>query len=63
MYKNNSYEFPAAAVFSAGYEQHISKRINVRIEPFLKWPLQGIGIGNLPVTTAGLQFAITSQLK
>ncbi len=63
MYKKNSYEIPAAAVFSAGYQHIISQRINIRIEPFLKIPIQGIGIGNLPVTTAGFQFALITSLK
>jgi hypothetical protein len=63
MYKKKSYEVPAAAVVSAGYQHAVSSKINIRIEPFLKIPLQGIGVGNLPVTSAGLQFTLSGHIR
>lgn len=63
VYNKNDYRFPADANISIGYEHNISRQLELRIEPFLKIPLQGIGVGSLPVTSAGLQIGITSHLK
>ena len=63
VYEKNSYRLPAVANVSIGYERNISRLLDIRIEPFLKIPLQGIGVGSLPVTSAGLQIGITGHLK
>ena len=63
VYNKNDYELPAVANISIGYEHSLFKQLEIRIEPFLKIPLRGIGVGSLPVTSAGLQVAITGQLK
>ena len=63
IYRNYNYGLPAVASISVGYQKNISKFINIRIEPFLKIPLQGMGVGNLPLTSAGLQFGITRFFK
>ena len=63
VYRNYNYGLPAVASISAGYQKNLSKFINIRIEPFLKIPLQGMGVGNLPITSAGLQVGITRLLK
>ena len=47
---------------SAGFEQHIGKIGNLRIEPYLRLPLSGIGTGRLPIMSAGLNIGITHQL-
>lgn len=63
VYKKNNYGFPSVINVSLGYEHNISRVLNIRVEPFLKIPLQGIGVGNLRVTSAGLQIGITGRLK
>ena len=63
VYEKNNYGIPAVANFSFGFEQSISRIVNIRVEPFLKVPLRGMGVGRLPVTSAGLQVGITSRLK
>lgn len=63
MYMQKTVVIPAVASLSFGYQRPFLKQSIVRIEPFIKIPLKGIGIGSLPVTTAGLQLAITSHLK
>lgn len=63
MYKQKNWVMPAVASLSFGYQQQITRQSRLRIEPYIKIPLKGIGIGSLPVTTAGLQLAITSYLK
>lgn len=63
IYRDKSYEMPAAINLSAGYQKPLSSLLNIRIEPFLKIPIQGIGVGNLPVTCAGLQVVLTRKFK
>ena len=47
---------------SGGFEQRIGKIGNLRIEPYLRIPLSGIGTGRLPIMSAGLNIGITRQL-
>jgi hypothetical protein len=48
---------------SIGYEHAVNKIGKIRIEPYYRIPLQGIGISNLPVTSVGINFAFTKNLK
>ncbi len=43
---------------SAGYSYRLSSRILLRAEPYYHIPLKKVGIGNMPLTSAGLQLAI-----
>ena len=63
LYTKNNLKLPAIISFSAGVEKNISGFLKVRVEPYLKLPLQGIGVGKLPVTSAGIQIGITGKLK
>ena len=63
VYRKNDYGLPAVANISFGFEHIVSKFLNLRIEPFLKIPLKGMGMGNLPVTSAGVQLSITHSVK
>ncbi len=63
VYEKKDYGIPAVANLSFGYEHNVSRNINIRIEPYLKIPLQGMGVGSLPVTSAGLHVGITGKLK
>ena len=47
---------------SGGFEQRIGKIGNLRIEPYVRLPLSGIGTGRLPIMSAGLNIGITHQL-
>jgi hypothetical protein len=47
---------------SAGFEQHIGKIGNLRLEPYVRIPLSGIGTGKLPILSAGLNIGFTHQL-
>jgi hypothetical protein len=44
---------------SAGYEYAVGVNTKIRIEPYMKIPLQGIGIGNMRVSSVGLYFGIS----
>ncbi|MEP6677622.1 MAG: outer membrane beta-barrel protein [Ferruginibacter sp.] len=63
IYEKNSYGLPAVANLSLGYEKNVSKSFDLRIEPYLRIPLRGMGVGSLPVTSAGLQIGIIGRLK
>lgn len=63
LYEKNSLKIPAVLNISAGWEHDLTGLLKIRIEPVLKLPLQGIGVGRLPVTSAGIQIGITRRLK
>jgi hypothetical protein len=59
IYKKNHSYFASDVRISAGYQHTVAKKINIRIEPFIQIPLKGIGVGNMPVTSTGLQLVLT----
>ena len=63
VYGKYNFGLPAVVNFSIGYEHPVSSYLDIRIEPFLKIPLQGIGVGSLPITSTGLQIGIVHLLK
>ena len=46
-----------------GYERTIGAKAQLRVEPYLKIPAGGLGIGNLPVTSLGLNIGITRSFR
>jgi hypothetical protein len=48
---------------SLGYERSFNKICNIRIEPYCRIPLKGIGIGDLPVTSGGVNLALIKIIK
>ena len=56
---NNTHYYPAAQLnIGAGYRQTLGKKINIRVEPYIQIPLQGMGIGSLPVTSTGVHLIL-----
>ena len=49
--------------FSGGYEFAINGNNKIRIEPYVKIPLQGIGIGSLPISSTGIYLGITHSFR
>ncbi len=62
-YYNTSNNFLAVMQVSAGYEYAISHKTNIRVEPYLKIPLQKIGIGSMPISSAGFYLGITHSFR
>lgn len=60
-YKTMSHYTAASLLFSAGYERKFFKQQTIRIEPYVQIPLKGIGVGAMPVTSAGLHIGITTS--
>jgi hypothetical protein len=56
--KSNRY-LAAVIDFSVGYEFNIQKNKALRIEPYLQFPLKGIGVGTMPVMSTGLHIGYT----
>jgi len=46
---------------SAGFEHHLGKIGDIRIEPYAKLPLSGIGKGSLSLTSAGLNVGLSRR--
>jgi hypothetical protein len=61
-YNNSSQNWFSVAQLSIGYEKQLGKKFNLRIEPYLKIPLHGVGIGSLPITSGGLYIGITKRI-
>jgi hypothetical protein len=51
------------AQIGLGYEYKMKKIGNITIEPYYRIPLKGIGISDLPITSIGINFALTKNLK
>ena len=62
-YKNGSRNFLSVMHASLGYEYPIKKAGKLRIEPYLKIPLHGLGTGSLPITSTGINIGFTPKFK
>jgi hypothetical protein len=60
--KNQTYLFSVVQL-SGGYEFSISRNTKIQIEPYVKIPLQGIGQGSMPISSAGIYFGITHSFR
>ncbi|MDI3322436.1 outer membrane beta-barrel protein [Pinibacter soli] len=58
-YNNSGNSLFSIMTLSAGYEHKLGKIGSLRTEPYLRLPLTGVGIGNLPISSIGLQVGIT----
>lgn len=60
---NQSSKFLLSALnVSAGYNRSLGKVAKLRVEPYVKIPLKGIGIGSLPITSVGVNIGITKKI-
>jgi hypothetical protein len=48
---------------SAGYEFSLSRKTKIQIEPYMKIPLEGIGVGKMLISSAGIYFGITHSFR
>jgi hypothetical protein len=61
-YKNKSRNWFSVLHAGIGYEHRAGVLGTLRIEPYIKAPISGIGIGSLPLSSAGLQIGLTRPL-
>jgi hypothetical protein len=59
--KPSQYPFSVINV-SFGFEQRLGKVGNLRIEPYARIPLSGLGTGKLPILSTGVNIGFTRQL-
>lgn len=62
-YQNGTKYFAAAINLSIGYSYRIGNQTSIRVEPHVQIPLRGIGVGYMPVTSAGLHIGIIWNRK
>jgi hypothetical protein len=61
-FKNPS-QYPFSIInLSAGFEQRLGKVGSLRIEPYLRIPMTGLGTGKLPIMSGGVNIGITRRL-
>lgn len=48
---------------SVGYERYLGLETALRIEPYYKLPLRGVGAGDLPVTSMGVHIGLIKYFK
>ena len=60
-YQNSGSNLLAVANVSIGYQLNINKQSSLRIEPYLKLPLHGIGIANMPIMSTGISVGFTRK--
>ena len=61
-YKNSTNNLFSVVNINGGYQFIFKNNNSLRIEPYIKIPLSGLGIGNLPFGSAGISAAFTIPL-
>ena len=61
--KNNAYNSSdthilSIAHFSGGFENRISKKLSLGIEPYAKIPISGVGYGDIQLSSFGINFSV-----
>jgi hypothetical protein len=62
-YNNSSNNIFSILQLSAGYEYSLGKIGRIRVEPYLNIPFKGVGIGSMPISSAGLHLGITVPFR
>jgi hypothetical protein len=61
-YKKYSTSFFANIQLSAGVEHTMGNFCELRIEPYYRLPIKGIGVGQLPITSVGVNVGISKKI-
>jgi hypothetical protein len=61
-YKRTSRDWFSIANISLAYEQQVG-RGRLRIEPYIKQPLRGVGVGSLPLSSAGVLAGVMYPIR
>jgi len=62
-YKNSSTDMFAVANAGFAYNRNIGKKTILRVEPYIKIPVKGVGIGDLPIMSTGINIAVTKKIS
>src|SRR5206468_8677376 len=61
-FKNSTNNWLSILHFSVGYSKQIGKIGTLRAEPYFKIPLKGLGVGQLPISSAGINIGFTRNI-
>lgn len=61
-YKNASTNWMSIVNLGLGYERKVGNAGNIRIEPYWKIPLKGVGVGELPINSKGVFIGFTRPI-
>jgi len=61
-YSNSTKNWLSIMQLQVGYQINFKRTGSLRIEPYAKLPLRGIGIGKLPLSSAGVNFGFTMPI-
>jgi len=61
-YKNKSTALLAVVNLSAGYSYKLGKIADLRIEPYIKLPVNKVGTGKLPIQSVGIMVGLTKTI-
>ena len=62
-YTNSSQNWLSVLQLSAGWQRNLGKKLALRVQPYYNIPLQGVGIGSLPISGAGVLAGFTVPIK
>jgi hypothetical protein len=60
-YSNSTNNFFSNLGISGGYTRRLGNFADLRVEPYVKVPVSGMGIGSLPLLSTGLQLGLTKK--
>ena len=60
-YQSTDTRILSIAHLSLGFENRISKNLSLQIEPYAKIPLSGVGLGNIKLSSFGINFSVQSR--
>lgn len=61
-YNNHPKNWFSILNLGAGYERSLGTKTNLRVEPFVKLPVSGVGSGNISLSSTGLYIGITRRI-
>ena len=62
-YKNTTTDWLSVAHVSVGFQKKLGAVGDLRIEPYVKLPINGVGIGSLPLSSTGIYLGITRPIR
>ncbi len=63
VYKHTTKDWFSNAHVGVGYERSAGVLGTLRVEPYVKIPVKGIGVGELPVTSVGMNIGLTRPIR
>lgn len=61
-YRESRNTFSAVLNFGGGYSHRLGNMGHLRVEPYIKLPLRKVGIGDLPLQSAGIYIGFTKKI-